>query len=159
MREGVLAAYSGDSNTISFNALNLKSGTWLYSNGYLARVVMHELAHARQDQVLRADVQLDDNRLVEGLDAETVERWRREQDLYPLLALTYEGHQSLEIEQVADNYADSRMNEYKKKGCLDDGLECRLLEIATSTINERNFRFRPSSRLIPVSHRDTCTKR
>lgn len=123
MREEALAYYSGSSNRIFFNALDLCSGTRLYSNGYLARVVMHELAHARQRQILRGEVRLDDNRLVGGLDAKAVERWRREQRLYPLLALTYEVHETLAIERVADDYADSRMNEYRGKECLGEGPE------------------------------------
>lgn len=111
MEERASAGYVPFTNTILINQLHLESAEGSYSYSHLARMVLHEMAHAEQHRVLSGKEPIQDNGIDPELDEGTLATWRRESDLYPILSYGT-GYFSLNIEQSAEEYAQKRMDEY-----------------------------------------------
>lgn len=113
MEERACAGYVPFTNTILINLLSLspESMEGAYSYSYLARIVLHEMAHAEQHRILSGKESIQGNEIDPELDEGTLATWRRESSLYPILSYGT-GYFSLDIEQSAEEYARRRMDEY-----------------------------------------------
>lgn len=96
------AGYSPLANTITLDASFLyEMLDWPFPTSE----TLHELAHAQQWRAVLGKVDPSEVGIAEDVDADRVGRWRREFLLYPLLASTVEGHDGLDVERTADDFA------------------------------------------------------
>lgn len=108
------AGYNPLVNTIHINIRYVVTADDVYSYRFLAHQMCHELAHAMQyRRVFYNRPSPDESAVFDDLDEGTVEQWRRELLLYPILSYNVDGYFSLDVERSAEKYANRRIEEYE----------------------------------------------